>query len=75
MYSAVAEERDIKITVSCPEKPVFFHAHKNKLQQMLGNLLDNAVKFTPQNGKIAIGDSGGRTTAARFRGTAWGLPL
>ena len=54
LYSAVAEERDIKITVSCPEKPVFFHAHKNKLQQMLGNLLDNAVKFTPQNGKIAI---------------------
>ena len=54
LYSALAEERGITVAVTSPCSPVMLSAHKNKLQQMLGNLLDNALKFTPRGGKISV---------------------
>ena len=54
LYSALAEERGIKVAISPPSRPAVFSAHKNRLQQMLGNLLDNALKFTPRGGEIAV---------------------
>ena len=54
LYSVLAEENGIQLTVSTPEDPVVFAGHKGKLQQLAGNLLDNAVKFTPRGGRIAV---------------------
>jgi signal transduction histidine kinase len=54
LYSAVTDECDMTISLSLPDCPVTFYAHKGKIQQIFGNLLDNAVKFTPHNGQIAI---------------------
>lgn len=54
LYSAVADEYGMTISLSLPESSVSLSAHKGKIQQMFGNLLDNAIKFTPRNGQIAI---------------------
>jgi signal transduction histidine kinase len=55
LYSAIVEESEIKkIELSLPKEDVYLSAHKGKLQQLFGNLLDNAVKFTPKNGRISI---------------------
>ena len=54
LYSVLAEENGIELEVSVPEEPVVFAGHKGKLQQLAGNLLDNAVKFTPHGGRIAV---------------------
>ena len=54
LYSAVAEESGIKISLSLPDAPVLLSAHRGKMQQLIGNLLDNAVKFTQRNGEIKI---------------------
>jgi two-component system CheB/CheR fusion protein len=42
------------VSVIVPDVPIVFEADPARLQQMLLNLLTNAVKFTPQDGRIAI---------------------
>ena len=54
LYQSLAEDQNLRLTVAVPEGPVRYLAHKAKLQQILGNLLDNALKFTPAGGEITV---------------------
>ncbi len=45
-------EREFKLSVS--EEPVIVMGHQGQLKQVLVNLLDNAVKFTPKDGSISV---------------------
>jgi heavy metal sensor kinase len=53
MFRAVAESRgqDFRLL---PPAPVRLHGHRHHLRQLLNNLLDNAIKFTPAGGRIVI---------------------
>lgn len=54
LYQSLADDQQIKLEVSLPSSPVYYSAHKAKLQQVLGNLLDNAIKFTPRGGRVSL---------------------
>ncbi len=54
LYSAAAEDSCISLEYHLPDEPVFIDGNKNRLQRLLANLLDNALKYTPSGGTVAI---------------------
>ena len=51
---AIANKRNITIQFSKPEKPVIVVGDKSGLQQVFVNLINNAVKFSPEGSSIRV---------------------
>ncbi len=64
MYGFVADDRGVELNCSCGED-IRLKADPVRLNQAMANLLDNAMKFTPEGGKISLAvmkDDDGRGT-------------
>ena len=53
-YASVAEDKGVAFVLDLPDGEIVRSAHKAKLQQLVGNLLDDAVKFTPSGGTVSV---------------------
>jgi signal transduction histidine kinase len=53
-FEAVAAQTGITLSVEMPPKLPLIHADEDRLIQVLTNLLDNAFKFTPRNGRVTV---------------------
>lgn len=49
-----AESRNQTLTARIPEKPIRLVADSTRLEQVVGNLLSNALKYTQSNGRIEV---------------------
>jgi PAS domain S-box-containing protein len=63
------------LTVALPSEPIWLDADPVRLAQILGNLLANAVKYTPSNGSIHLSaHAEAATVAIHVRDTGPGIP-
>ena len=53
LYEVVAEEKAITLTDRLPQK-LMIRADRTRFQQVMANLLDNAIKYSGEDGKIEI---------------------
>ena|GEM_PF-1755254 len=51
--ASIAEEKGVSLDSNCPSG-VTLSADEDKLRQIIINLLDNAIKFTPSVGKVSV---------------------
>jgi len=49
-----ADGKDIEIQVVAPDEALFVQADPVRLEQIIWNLLNNSVKFTPRGGRIEV---------------------
>ena len=54
LFQPVGDDRGVRIDLHFPPEPLFVVGDKAMLQRMVANLLDNAIKYTPSGGKVAI---------------------
>ncbi|PWC33133.1 HAMP domain-containing sensor histidine kinase [Azospirillum sp. TSO35-2] len=76
LYEPVAEERGQRLTVDIRARPTV-HGNGQLLAQAVSNLLDNAIKYTPEGGTIALvldGPGPGRAACIDVADSGPGIP-
>ena len=50
----LGEEAAIEVRIEVPESPVVVAVDRGRIRQLLMNLVTNAIKYTPQGGKVSL---------------------
>ena len=53
-YSLILKEKNLTIAANNQEKPFMVYADISLIERVLQNLIDNAIKFTPEQGNIQL---------------------
>jgi signal transduction histidine kinase/CheY-like chemotaxis protein len=64
----------LSYTVALPDSPIYIDADAGRLAQVIGNILNNASKFTPRGGSVALFvERDGDEAVIRVRDTGIGI--
>lgn len=75
VFEALARSKSIALTVNCPDSLPPVEADTDKISQVLGNLLSNALKYTPVNGKVGVtAEARGSEIVLRVADNGAGIP-
>jgi signal transduction histidine kinase len=75
LYEYVAEERKVSVRTELPT-PCEAQADRNRMRQVFANLLDNAIKYTPERGGVTIRvRDEPEQVVTSFRDTGVGIPV
>jgi signal transduction histidine kinase/ActR/RegA family two-component response regulator len=71
----LADRAGVRIEPELPAEPVVVDADAVRLDQVIGNLLSNSVKYTPRGGEVTVSVEPSDTSAVlRVRDTGIGIP-
>jgi len=74
LYDVVADEKRVVIDLNIPDRLECL-ADRNRLRQVFGNLLDNALKYTNPGGRVEIlARSHGSNAEIEFKDNGIGIP-
>ena len=82
-FRAAAEANGVTIETRLPEAVPVIESDEGRIRQILGNLLSNAIRYTPENGRVIVrvesGEDGsapavGRWVAVSVSDTGPGIP-
>jgi signal transduction histidine kinase/CheY-like chemotaxis protein len=64
-----------QLTVSLPNEPLYLHADPTRLSQVFSNLLNNAAKYTPDGGSVAVAvERRGNQVSISVKDNGLGIP-
>jgi signal transduction histidine kinase len=73
LYRYAAEEKNITVSTVIPED-IVLSADAARMRQVIANILDNAIKYTPNGGRVDIEAAGSRDQVTlSFKDTGIGL--
>jgi signal transduction histidine kinase len=55
LYGPLADEKRLEFTVRKPPSSAMIRGNRNLISQAVANLVDNAIKYTPPDGKVVVG--------------------
>ena len=53
-FMARIDAKHFEVGIDLPEEPIFVEADETRMTQVLHNLIDNAIKYTPEGGSLGI---------------------
>lgn len=71
-HQPIAKARGVQLNHSVPERPVPIHGDSTLLEQMIGNLISNAIRYNQAGGHVAVILEGGFTLTVKDDGP--GIP-
>ena len=74
LFLPMAEDQEI--TLECRSvEPCTYRGDIRKIQRMIANLIDNAIKYTPRGGRVSLSvEQDGTSAAIRVSDTGEGIP-
>ncbi|WP_394781118.1 ATP-binding protein [Undibacterium sp.] len=53
-HAFLAEQKCIDLGVEAPDEDIFIEGNRESMHIMLGNLVDNAIRYTPRDGRVDV---------------------
>ena len=73
LYSAQSSDHELRFDGI--DQPVMVHGDRDRLAQVIGNFLSNAIKYSPSGGAVDVGtDVDGRNASVWIRDFGLGIP-
>ena len=75
LFHPMAEDKAIDYQLNMAEDEILIMGNISRLQRVISNLLDNAIKFTPEGGSISISaEKDNKWVRLHFKDTGIGIP-